>query len=74
MSFSPAGLGFLERVTLVTQLDSTRYDRAVAPLSKRERSIASKYRKYERSREQAKKFYDRADRLLLEIAKSIQPN
>lgn len=42
-------------------------------LTKRERSIASKYRKYEKAKEQAKKFYDRADRLLGEIAQTIQP-
>lgn len=43
----------------------------MAPLTKRERSIASKFRKYEKAREQAKKFYDRADRLLEEIARVI---
>ena len=42
-------------------------------LTKRERSIASKFRKREKAKEQAKKFYDRADALTLEIAKSIQP-
>ena len=45
----------------------------MAPLTKRARSIASHFRRYEKSREQAKKFYDRADRLLVDIAKRIQP-
>ena len=45
----------------------------MAALTKRERSIASKYRKYEKAKEQAKKFYDRGDRLLGEIAAAIQP-
>lgn len=41
------------------------------PLTKRERAIASKYRKYERAKDEAKKFYDRADRLLIEIADAM---
>ena len=45
----------------------------MSALTKRERSIASKFRKYEKAREEAKKFYDRADRLLLDIARKIQP-
>ena len=42
-------------------------------LTKKERSIASKFKKREKAKEQAKKFYDRADALTLEIAKQIQP-
>ncbi len=45
----------------------------MANLSKRERSVASKYRKYERCGEQAKKFYDRRDRLLAELAIALKP-
>lgn len=43
------------------------------PLSKKERSVAAKFRRYEKAKEQAKKFYDRADLILMEIAKQIQP-
>jgi hypothetical protein len=45
----------------------------MASLTKRERSIAAKFRRYEKAKETAKKFYDRADALLLEIAKGIKP-
>jgi hypothetical protein len=45
----------------------------VSQLTKRERSIASKFRRYEKAKEQAKKFYDRADFLLVDIARQIQP-
>jgi hypothetical protein len=41
------------------------------PLTKRERSIASKFRRYEAAKEQAKKFYDRADQLLMELAPQV---
>ena len=45
----------------------------MSKLTKKERSIASKFKKREKAKEQAKKFYDRADALTLEIAKAIQP-
>jgi hypothetical protein len=45
----------------------------MASLTKRERSVASKYRKYEKAREEAKRFYDRADRLLVDIARLVRP-
>ena len=43
----------------------------MAGLSKRERSIAAKFRRYEKEREKAKKCYDRADSILMEIAAQI---
>ena len=45
----------------------------MSKLTKKERSIASKFKKREKAKEQAKKFYDRADALTLAIAKAIQP-
>ena len=42
----------------------------MSKLTKKERSIASKFKKREKAKEQAKKFYDRADALTLEIAKA----
>ena len=47
----------------------------MSKLTKKERSIASKFKKREKAKEQAKKFYDRADALTLEIAKqsSLRP-
>ena len=45
----------------------------MSKLTKKERSLASKFKKREKAKEQAKKFYDRADALTLEIAKAIQP-
>jgi hypothetical protein len=44
----------------------------VPPLSKRERSVAAKFRKYEATKEKAKALYDRADGILTEIARSLE--
>ena len=44
----------------------------MAGLSKRERSIAAKFRRYERTKEQAKTLYDRADGILTEIARQLE--
>lgn len=42
------------------------------PLSKRERSIAAKFRRYEKAREKAKALYDKADAILTELAQQIE--
>jgi len=44
----------------------------VPPLTKRERSIAAKFRRYEKSKERAKALYDHADGLLTEIARQLE--
>ena len=41
------------------------------PLTKRERSIAAKFKRYEKLKEKASKLYDDADKLLNEIGKSM---
>jgi len=41
-------------------------------LTKRERSIAAKFRRYERTKELAKALYDRADGILTEIARELE--
>ena len=41
-------------------------------LTKRERSIAAKFRRYERTKEQAKLLYDKADGILTEIARQLE--
>ena len=41
-------------------------------LTKRERSVAAKFRRYERARAQAKKFYDRADTILADLASQLK--
>ena len=41
-------------------------------LSKRERSIAAKFRRYEKLKEKAKRLYDQADGVLSEIARSME--
>jgi hypothetical protein len=41
-------------------------------LTKRERSIAAKFRRYEATKEKAKSLYDRADGILTEIARSLE--
>jgi hypothetical protein len=41
-------------------------------LTKRERSIAAKFRRYEKTKEQAKTLYDRADGILTEIARQLE--
>lgn len=43
----------------------------MAQLTKRERAVAAKYRKYEKARESAKTFYDRADVIVLDIARTM---
>jgi hypothetical protein len=45
----------------------------MASLSKRERSVAAKFKRYERAKERASKFYDQADEILSELAKLMQP-
>ena len=45
----------------------------MASLSKRQRSIASKWKKYERAKERASQLYDQADKILLELAKLMRP-
>src|SRR5208337_353071 len=42
------------------------------PLTKRERSIAAKFRRFEATKEKAKSLYDRADGILTEIARSLE--
>ena len=42
------------------------------PLTKRERSIASKFRRFEATKEKAKTLYDRADHILTDIARSLE--
>jgi hypothetical protein len=42
------------------------------PLSKRERSIAAKFRRYENTKNKAKALYDRADSILTEIAQQLE--
>jgi hypothetical protein len=44
------------------------------PLTKRERSIASKFKRYERLKEKASKYYDQADTVLSEIARAMSRN
>jgi hypothetical protein len=41
-------------------------------LSKRERSIAAKFRRYEKLKERAKGLYDQADSLLTEIVRQLE--
>lgn len=41
-------------------------------LTKRERSIAAKFRRYSATKEKAKSLYDRADGILTEIARSLE--
>jgi len=41
-------------------------------LTKRERSIAAKFRRYEKTKEQAKTLYDRADGILTEIVRQLE--
>lgn len=41
-------------------------------LSKRERSIAAKFRRYEKTKERAKALYDKADGILTEIAQQME--
>lgn len=41
-------------------------------LSKRERSIAAKFKKYQALKEKAKECYDRADGVLTEIARQLE--
>jgi hypothetical protein len=41
-------------------------------LTKRERSIAAKFRRYESTKEKAKALYDRADGILTDIARSLE--
>lgn len=42
------------------------------PLTKRERSIAAKFRKWEQTKEKAKALYDKADGILTEIAQQLE--
>jgi hypothetical protein len=42
------------------------------PLSKRERSVAHKLRRWEKVKEQAKALYDKADGILTEIAQELE--
>ena len=44
----------------------------MSALTKRERSIAAKFRRYERTKEKAKTLYDRADGILTEIARQLE--
>lgn len=44
----------------------------MAPLSKRERSLAAKFRRFEATKEKAKSLYDRADGILTEIARQLE--
>lgn len=44
----------------------------MAGLSKRERSIAAKFRRYEATKEKAKALYERADGILTEIARQLE--
>ncbi len=46
----------------------------MASLTKRERSIASKFRRYEKAQAKAKTFYTRADTLLAQIALLMSAN
>ncbi len=41
-------------------------------LSKRERSIAAKFRRYEKLKERAKRLYEQADAVLTEIAQQME--
>jgi hypothetical protein len=45
----------------------------MASLSKRQRSIASKWKKYERAKERASEFYEQADKILIQLAKLMRP-
>src|ERR1700735_346658 len=42
------------------------------PLTKPERSIAAKFRRYEQTKEKAKALYDRADGILTEIVRQLE--
>jgi hypothetical protein len=42
------------------------------PLTQRERTIAAKFRRFERTKEKAKELYDRADGILTEIVQSLE--
>lgn len=43
----------------------------MAALTKRERAVAAKLRKYEKAREEAKTLYDRADQIVLDIVRTL---
>jgi hypothetical protein len=42
------------------------------PLTKQERSIAAKFRRYEKTKDEAKALYERADAILAEIAREVE--
>jgi hypothetical protein len=44
----------------------------MSALSKRERSIAAKFRRFEKTKEKAKALYDKADGILTEIAHELE--
>ena len=44
----------------------------MSALTKRERSIAAKFRRYEKLKERAKRLYDQADGILTDIAKQME--